>query len=213
MYKKYIKRLLDIVLSILLMPFVLVILLVCGMLIKLDDGGSVFYYGERLGKDGKVFRMVKLRTMKVNAPDIRVEDGSTWNSEDDFRVTRVGKILRRTSMDEIPQIFNVLRGEMSLIGPRPDTVDSLEKYTPDECKRLEVLPGITGYCQAYYRNSINAKEKINKDILYVENVSFFLDVKIAFMTIISIFKQKNIYSNKVYLDSSAMDEHSRKHDT
>jgi lipopolysaccharide/colanic/teichoic acid biosynthesis glycosyltransferase len=138
--------------------------------------------------------MFKLRTMKVNAPDIRVADGSTWNSEDDFRVTRVGRILRKTSLDEIPQIFNVLRGEMSLVGPRPDTVDSFDNYSTEECKRLSVLPGITGYCQAYYRNSINAKEKIKKDIFYAKNISFLFDVKILLRTAVSIFKQRNIYS-------------------
>lgn len=195
MYIKCFKRLLDLSLSILLMPLVLVILTVFGLLVKLEDGGPVLYCGERLGKNGKAFRMLKLRTMKVNAPDIRVADGSTWNSENDFRVTGIGRLLRRSSLDEIPQIFNVLKGEMSIVGPRPDTTDSLLKYQKEEFKRLTVLPGITGYCQAYYRNSIDAREKIIKDIFYVENISFLLDMRILLATAVNIFRQRNIYSN------------------
>lgn len=206
MYRKWLKRLIDILLSIIFLPLILVLLLICAILVKLDDRGPVFYCGERLGKDGRVFRMYKIRTMKVNSPDIRLSDGTTWNSENDFRVTRVGKYLRKTSLDEIPQIFNVLRGEMSLIGPRPDTVDFYERYSPEELERLSMLPGITGYCQAYYRNSINAKEKIKKDIFYVKNVSFLLDVKILFKTLVSIFKQSNIYSDRTYENSFENEE-------
>lgn len=206
MYRIFFKRLLDIVLSIILIPFSLVILLICGIRIKLDDGGPVFYLAGRLGKGGKQFSMFKLRTMKVNAPDIRVEDGSTWNSEDDFRVTRTGRFLRKTSLDEVPQIFNVLKGDMSLIGPRPDTVDSLDRYTSEQAGRLSVLPGITGYCQAYFRNSINAAEKLEKDIYYVDNLSFLFDLKIILKTAAVIFKHDNIYSSAVYKNPLTEDD-------
>lgn len=175
------------------MPFFLILCMVVGIAIKIDDGGPVFYCGERIGRYGKKFRMYKFRSMKVNAPDWRLEDGSTYNAEDDPRQTRIGKILRKTSIDEIPQLINILKGEMSFIGPRPDPVDWLERYSDKDKIVLEVLPGVTGYNQAYFRNSTDGYEKIENDVYYAENISFFNDLKIMFATIVTVFFRKSIY--------------------
>jgi lipopolysaccharide/colanic/teichoic acid biosynthesis glycosyltransferase len=167
--------------------------LICGIFIKLEDRGPIFYCGKRLGKDGKVFRMYKLRSMKVNAPDLRNEDGSTYNSDDDPRLTRVGKIIRKTSLDELPQLFNVLKGDMSFIGPRPDLPEHMNYYEGNEVRKLEVLPGISGYNQAYYRNAAEWKQRLQNDVYYVNNISFWLDFKILFKTVEGVILRKGIY--------------------
>ena len=131
MYERCIKRLLDFLVALLLMPLFVLCFLFVAPAIFFEDGFPIFYNAKRVGKDGKVFRMYKFRSMKNNAPDIRLADGSTYNAEDDPRVTKVGKVLRKTSIDELPQILNILRGEMSLIGPRPDPVDWLDRYPED----------------------------------------------------------------------------------
>lgn len=197
MYQKYIKRIIDILFSLVLLPFVILEIIVFGPIIFLTDKGTIFYNAERVGKDGKKFRMFKLRSMSVNAPDLRNSDGSTFNGDNDPRVTKIGYILRKTSLDELPQILNVLLGHMSLIGPRP-TVPikgfELEKVDLTERKRYQVRPGITGYSQAYYRNSIVQKKKFELDAYYVDNMSFLLDVKILLKTIYSVICKKNIYN-------------------
>lgn len=193
MYKFFIKILLDILISILALPFVLLIVLIVSITIKLDDGGPIFYNSIRLGKNGKSFKMYKFRSMKVNAPDLRQEDGSTFNSDNDIRITKVGKVLRKTSIDEIPQIINVLKGEMSIVGPRPDLPDGLEIYDDYEIRKLDVKPGITGYSQAFFRNSVEMKYKFKNDVYYVDNVSFILDCKIILKTIKSVIFKENIY--------------------
>lgn len=193
MYKKYIKRCLDIILSIVLIPFFFLLILIIGPIIYIQDKGQIFYNGERLGKNGKIFKMYKFRTMKMNAKDIRNEDGSTYNGENDPRVTKIGKILRKTSIDEIPQILNILKGDMSFIGPRPDLPEHIKLYTQEEKKKLEIRPGITGYNQAYYRNSIEWKERIKNDIYYINNVTFLFDLKILVKTILTVFKRKGVY--------------------
>lgn len=197
LYRKFIKRLLDFVFALILMPFFLILIFFIGIAIKLDDKGPIFYNGERLGKHGKTFKMIKFRSMKVNSPDWRLEDGSTFNSEDDPRQTRVGKFLRKTSLDEIPQLLNIIKGDMSFIGPRPDPIDSLEIYSEEDKILLEVHPGITGYNQVYYRNSATIREKIANDVYYSKNISFTMDIKIFFATILIIFTRKNIYRTSV----------------
>lgn len=148
---------------------------------------------ERLGRDCKPFKMYKFRSMKVNAPDIRLEDGSTFNATDDPRVTKVGKFLRKTSIDEIPQFLNVLFGQMSFIGPRPDTKVGLQMYPEEEKSAMRVKPGITGWNQVTKRNSATAIEKLQNDIFYVENLSFSLDMKIIWLSIKNVLGQKNVY--------------------
>ncbi|GAA6465817.1 hypothetical protein K220099C10_16630 [Bacteroides thetaiotaomicron] len=145
--------------------------------------------------------MFKFRTMIVNAPDIRLSDGSTYNGDDDPRITRVGRFLRKTSIDELPQILNVLLGDMSFIGPRPDPVDWLDKYSEKEKIILSVRPGITGYNQAYYRNSADGAMKLKNDVYYAENISFSLDMKIFFKTIKTVLLHENINVDQARLKS------------
>lgn len=194
LYKNYIKRLLDIILSLILLPFIIIVYIIVAPIIFLDDKGPIFYNANRLGKNGKIFKMYKFRTMKVNAPDIRNEDGSTFNSDDDPRLTTVGKFLRKTSIDELPQILNVLKGDMSFVGPRPDLPEHLELYTKKEQNKLLVLPGITGYNQAYYRNSVSWKKRLKNDIYYVENICLLMDIKIILKTISSVLRRDGVFN-------------------
>lgn len=146
--------------------------------------------------------------MYVNSPDLRNKDGSTFNSEDDPRVTKIGSIMRKLSLDEIPQLINVLIGDMSFVGPRPTlATKSYEELDVVMKKRLEVRPSITGYAQAYYRNSIGQDEKFKWDVYYAERISFILDIKILVKTIESVLGHKNIYvsadtDNSVFTEDS-----------
>lgn len=196
MYRRYIKRLLGIIISLIGLPFFGIIFLVIAPLIVIEDRGPVFYNAPRLGKNKKIFKMYKFRSMKVNAPDLRNEDGSTYNGDDDPRLTKIGRFIRKTSLDETAQLLNVLKGDMALIGPRPDLPDALEIYTSEEEKKLSVLPGITGYSQAYYRNSIELHDRFKEDIYYAENLSFIFDVKIFLQTIKTVFLRKGIYRDE-----------------
>ncbi len=193
MYKNFFKRLFDIVLSLIATPFVLLVLVIFAPIIYFTDKGPIFYNGERLGYRCKTFKMFKLRSMYVNAPDLRNEDGSTYNSEEDPRVTPVGRFLRKTSLDEFPQFFNVLLGDMSLVGPRPGTTDS--ELNANERKRRSVRPGITGYSQALMRNSDSMEQRMEQDGYYADHVSLKLDIYILFKTVQSVLVRKNIYRN------------------
>lgn len=195
MYSKGIKRILDFIIGLIALPFIVVITLIMAPMIYFNDKGPIFYNASRLGKNGRPFKMYKFRSMMVNAPDIRNKDGSTYNGDDDPRVTKVGRFMRKTSIDELPQILNVLLGDMSLIGPRPDPLDDMEIYTEHQKKKLNVRPGITGYNQAYYRNSVEQNEKFEHDVYYAENISFFLDIKIFFKTIATILTRDNVYND------------------
>lgn len=193
MYKNFFKRLIDFVISLMALPFVLLLCLFVWIAIKLDDGGPLFHMASRIGKNGRIFKMFKFRSMIVNAPDLRMEDGSTYNAADDPRVTKVGRFLRRTSIDEIPQLLNVFIGDMALIGPRPDSAFYLDYYTQEERVILTVRPGISGWNQAINRNSVGTKEKLQADIYYVEHLSFGFDLKVIWLTIKTIFSHKNVY--------------------
>lgn len=194
MYSRFFKRMLDILLSLAGLPVLLIVYLVFGMLIVKEDRGPVFYLAERVGKDSKIFKMYKFRSMKVNSPKLMNSDGSTYNSDDDPRVTNIGKLMRETSIDEIPQIINVLRGEMSIIGPRASLASALGTFEADEIDKMKVKPGITGFTQAFYRNGLSNKEKRVKDAWYANNVSFGLDFKIFLKTIIVVLKREGIYT-------------------
>lgn len=196
MYAMYIKRIIDLIISICAFPFFIILFVIIAPFIFLEDHGSVFYRAKRRGLNGCVYEMYKFRSMKMDAPDIRNDDNSTYNSPDDPRITKIGRVLRKTSIDEIPQIINVLKGDMSIIGPRPTTIDKpLELYDEKRLVRLRVKPGITGYTQAYYRNSITQEEKFELDAQYAVKVSFILDTKIFFRTIYTVFAGKNIYNS------------------
>lgn len=194
MYRKFGKRFFDIILSILGLILFAIIFIPIAIAIYLEDKGPIFYLSDRIGENGKIFKMYKFRSMKVNSPDIRLKDGSTYNSKDDIRVTKVGRIIRKTSIDEFPQFLNVILGHMSIIGPRPFVPVSKNNNISDDYKiRLSVKPGITGYTQAYYRNSINQNKKIEGDAYYAQNVSLIFDIKILFKTIVTVLQKKNIY--------------------
>lgn len=193
---KFIKRTFDLICSLIAFPFFCMLYVIVGIAIKIEDRGPVFYMAERIGKDGTLLRMYKFRSMKVNSPNIVNPDGSTYNSPTDARLTKVGKFIRETSIDEIPQIINVIKGEMSLIGPRASEYDALPGYKEDELDKLKVLPGITGYTQAYFRNGLTTREKRLKDAWYANNASLWLDTKIFFKTIQTVLKRENVYTNQ-----------------
>ncbi len=196
-YRTIIKRFLDLLFAIVALPFVLVICLITAPLIYIEDRGSIFYKAKRRGLNGRVFTMYKLRSMRMNAPDIRNEDNSTYNSPNDPRITKIGRILRKTSIDELPQVFNILKGDMSWVGPRPITTDKpLEEYDLKRRKRLTVRPGITGYQQAFFRNSIDQEKKFELDAEYAEKLSFLLDLKIVLKTVQTVVMQNNIYNSE-----------------
>ncbi|CAD5899581.1 sugar transferase [Carnobacterium maltaromaticum] len=190
---KVIKRFLDFILSVICLPFIIIAIIIFGVLIKIEDRGPIFYFADRIGKNGKIFKMFKFRSMVQDAPDLRMEDGSTFNSENDSRVTKLGKFMRKTSIDEVPQILNVLIGDMSFIGPRPDSAMWIDNYSEEERIIHTVAPGISGYNQVINRNSVTTKEKLKNDIYYVNNMDFLLDMRIVFLTIKTILLSKNIF--------------------
>lgn len=182
----FIKRLLDIIISvtalIILSPFMLLIYL----LVRINLGGPVFFLQERVGKNNKVFKMIKFRTMK-NSTD---KDGNLLS--DNERLTKFGSFLRSFSIDELPELINVLRGDMSLVGPRALLVQYLEHYNSEQIRRHDVLPGLTGWAQINGRNSITWCEKFKLDVWYVDNWSLWLDIKIFFLTFWKVVKREGI---------------------
>lgn len=192
MYVHFFKRLFDLIIGLIAFPFVLIAICIFGPIIWLEDRGPIFYKAQRIARGGDVFSMYKFRSMKVNAPDIRLENGDTYNGDDDPRVTKIGRFMRKTSIDEIPQFLNVLIGNMSLIGPRPDTLDFLDAYKQEFPSVLTVNPGISGYNQAYFRNSIDGRQKMKNDAYYAEHLTFGMDVKIVFKTIKTVLFRENI---------------------
>ena len=201
MYRHFFKRLIDLVGSLVLLPFVLLEIIVLAPFIWLSDKGPVFYNATRAGKDYKPFKIFKLRSMYVNSPDLKNPDGSTFNSDNDPRVTPIGRFLRKTSLDELPQIINIVIGDMSFIGPRPKLYieGRLDNEESETIKRsFRVKPGITGYAQAYYRNSITQEEKFKWDAFYADNLSFGLDIKILWKTVLSVLGRKNINTEQSY---------------
>lgn len=193
MYKSFFKRFFDLTISLVALPFWLLILLIIGPMIYFQDKGSIFYNAPRLGQNGKIFKMYKFRSMKMDAPDVRNDDGSTFNAEDDPRLTKIGKFIRKTSLDETPQLLNILIGDMSIIGPRPDLPEHMDLYEGNEARKLLIRPGVTGYNQAYFRNTIPWKERIKNDIYYLDNLSLWMDIKVFFKTVVSVLKREDIF--------------------
>jgi len=185
-----IRRAIDIVVAATALLLTAPLLLICAVAIKLDSPGPVFYSQLRVGKDGRTFWLLKLRTMVEGAERIgaglRVEEG-------DPRITRVGRILRRTSLDELPNLINVLRGEMTLIGPRPTIPEQVVQYTPRQRLRLTVKPGITGWAQVNGRASLPWSERIELDLYYIEHRSLALDLEILWRTVAMVMAGKGIY--------------------
>lgn len=174
---KYIKRALDFSAALALTLTLSPIMAVVGLAVRLDDSGPILFKQKRPGKDGKVFTVYKFRTMSVCTHD---DEGNQLS--DMQRITKVGSFLRKTSLDELPQFINVLKGDMSVIGPRPLLCEYLDLYTPNQMRRHEVRPGISGLAQVKGRNAISWEDKFKYDVYYVDNMSFFLDLKIALTT-------------------------------
>lgn len=201
MYKRFLKPLIDFCGALLMLPFVLIVILIFAPIIWWTDKGPVFYNAYRAGKDYKPFKMFKLRSMYVNSPNLKNPDGSTYNSDDDPRVTPIGRFLRKTSLDEFPQFLNVLLGDLSFIGPRPKVWHEdkdMSNLDEDHQKSFSVKPGITGYAQAYFRNSITQQEKFHWDAYYADHISFTLDMKIIWQTVLSVIGRKNINTAQSY---------------
>ncbi len=190
MYLTYIKRIIDFILSgialIILSPIILILWI---WLTIVNKGAGAFFFQERPGKDGKIFKIVKFKTMTDECD----ENGNLL--PDEKRLTKVGKFVRSTSLDELPQLWNVLKGDMSLIGPRPLLPQYLPLYSKEQARRHEVRPGLSGWAQVNGRNAISWSEKFKLDVWYVDNISFILDVKIIFLSIKKAFIREGINSS------------------
>ena len=189
MYKHFFKRILDIVISFVALLLVGWFLALAALWLHIaNKGAGAFFVQERPGKDGKVFKMLKFKTMT----DERDAEGKLL--PDEQRLTRVGKFVRSTSIDELPQLVNVLKGDMSLIGPRPLLVEYLPLYSPEQARRHEVRPGISGWAQCHGRNAIIWAEKFKLDVWYVDHCTLWTDIKIIWLTVLKVLKRSDISS-------------------
>lgn len=188
MYRCFVKRLLDIVLSACALILLSPVLLVTAALVRVKLGAPVIFCQERPGKDEKIFKMYKFRTMR----DAYNEDGEPF--PDEVRLTDFGRKLRSTSLDELPELLNILKGDLSIVGPRPLLVKYLPYYTEEQHRRHSVRPGLTGYAQAHGRNGLTWDEKFEMDLKYIEKITFLSDVKIIFDTFISVIRREGISS-------------------
>ena len=188
MYSLFVKRSLDIIFSLVLIMVLLPIMFIIGLIIR-NDGGKALFVQKRSGKNGKEFKLFKFRSMPEsnNVRDFKKED----------EITKFGKFIRKTSLDELPQLFNILKGDMSFVGPRPWITDYSIYFTENQKRRLEVLPGITGLAQSSGRNNLSIKEKINLDIKYVESVTLKTDIYVIIKTIKSVIKKEGAISSKL----------------
>lgn len=198
---KYIKRIIDFSLSLIGLIILSPVFLIIAILIKKESNGPVFFKHKRIGKNGKEIYLYKFRSMVPNAeeliknftPEQMKEFKENFKLENDPRVTRIGKILRKTSLDELPQLINILKGDLSIIGPRPVVKDELEKYGANKEKFLSVTPGLTGYWAANGRSDITYEQRMTMELYYVDNRSFKLDMKIFIKTIISVLRKEGAY--------------------
>jgi exopolysaccharide biosynthesis polyprenyl glycosylphosphotransferase len=188
-----VKEVFDKIVSFISLVVLLPLFLVVAILIKLDSPGPVFFLQDRVGKDGKIFKVFKFRTMTSDAPE---KTKGKYIDKSNPYVTRVGKILRRTGVDELPQLINVLKGEMSLVGPRPTLPYQVAKYNEYQRKRLLMKPGITSWALIHGRNKLTWPERIEYDVWYVEHWSFWLDIKILFKTVWVVAKGEGLYADR-----------------
>ena len=192
-YQLVFKRIFDFFVSIISLILLLPLFFVIAVLVKIDSRGSIFFRFERVGRNGKSFKPFKFRTMEKKA----IETGLGYTiSKDDSRITKMGKFLRRSGIDELPQLINVIKGEMSLVGPRPTFSYQVEKYNDFQKKRLLVRPGITNLVLIKGRNLLSWEERIKYDVWYIEHWSFWLDVKILFITPFVVLSGKGVYGEK-----------------
>lgn len=190
MYKKIYKRIIDFILAFLGILILLPVFIIISLILLIVNQGNPFFFQKRPGKDEKIFTLVKFKTMK----DIRDKQGNLL--PDMVRLTKIGAFIRRFSLDEIPNLLNVLIGDMSLIGPRPLFIEYLPLYNEKQSRRHEVSPGITGWAQINGRNTISWKQKFDLDIWYIDNLSFQLDIKIFFLTLIKIFNTEDVNASE-----------------
>ena len=186
MYKNYIKRFLDFTLSLLALILLSPVMLIIAILVRIKLGPPVIFKQQRPGKNEKIFTLYKFRTMT----DKKDENGNLL--PDSERLTKFGKLLRSTSLDELPELVNIIKGDMAIVGPRPLLVEYLPYYTEDEKHRHDVRPGLTGFAQINGRNSISWEEKFNDDLKYIKKITFIGDIKIILKTIIKVFKREGI---------------------
>ncbi len=187
--QRFFKRVLDIIVSLVGLIVMSPFMLITAVAIKLQDGGPVFFLQDRVTKDGKIFKIIKFRSMKVDADADRGGEAHSATVDDD-RITKVGKIIRACRMDEFPQIFNILKGDMSVVGPRPECVENVEKYledVPEFAYRHKVKAGLTGYAQIYGKYNTTAYDKLKLDLFYIENYSIRTDIQLIFMTVKVLF--------------------------
>lgn len=190
MYKRFCKRLIDLCIALCAVIFLSPLFFVLILLLHFaNKGAGVFFTQERPGKDAKIFKVIKFKSMT----DERDKDGKLLPNE--LRVTKIGRFIRKASLDELPQLFNVLKGDMAIVGPRPLMIRYLELYTPEQARRHEVRPGITGWAQVNGRNTISWTKKFEYDVYYVDHVSFAMDVKIILLTIYNVLKHSDIDAN------------------
>lgn len=186
MYRNFVKRVLDIALAVIGLMIAAIPMLIIALLIKIDSPGPVLFKQERIGLGGKVFRILKFRSMRVNSEHT---GSGVYSGKGDTRVTKVGRILRATSLDELPQFVNVLCGDMSFIGPRPPLTYHpwpIDRYSDEQLRMFAVRPGITGWAQVHGRKCVEWNERIRMNVWYVDHVSFLLDLKIIFMTVFKV---------------------------
>ena len=190
MYKNVIKRMFDIILSVIAIVLLAVPMVIIIISIKIDSPGPAIYSHKRIGKNGKELNLLKFRSMYLSAeemitdftPEQKAELEDSFKLKDDPRITKVGSFLRRSSLDELPQFINILKGELSIVGPRPVVEEELKKYKDNADKFLSVTPGLTGYWQAYARNTCTYEKRMEMELFYIDNASFWWDVKIIFAT-------------------------------
>lgn len=186
MYKTFFKRILDLFISIIAMIFALPLLIIVYVILYKQNNGKVFFFQERPGLDQKAFQIIKFKTMTD------ATDTSGKLLPDNQRITKAGKIIRKLSIDELPQLFNVLKGDMSLVGPRPLLFKYMNLYSAEQLRRHEVRPGITGWAQVNGRNAISWTRKFELDVEYVNKLSFFMDIKILWLTFIKVIKTEGV---------------------
>ncbi|WP_256842682.1 sugar transferase [Ornithinimicrobium cryptoxanthini] len=192
-YARVLKRALDLALAAAALPVAAVVVAPAALAVRLEDGGPVLHVSTRLGRDRAPFLMLKLRTMHTGAPDLRNPDGTTFSALDDPRTTRVGRLLRRTSIDELPQLLNVLAGQMSLVGPRPSPPDSQASFRAADLRRYEVRPGITGLSQVLLRNEGTLTQRLETDVRYVDELSLRLDLWVLGRTVTRVLGGRGVH--------------------
>ena len=190
MYAKYIKRILDLILSLMALIVLMPLMIIIGILVRINLGSPIIFKQKRPGKNEKIFTLYKFRTMT----DKRDIDGNLL--PDEYRLTKFGKFLRSTSLDELPELINIIKGDMAIVGPRPLLVEYLPYYTEEEKHRHDVRPGLTGLAQVNGRNTISWEEKLKYDTEYIKQISFYSDLKIIFKTIKKTIKRKDIKMGK-----------------